>query len=368
MAEIYADEYLEFITASAEDDAADDSLRRHKQQGSTAHYSHHASSPAFRVAPREHQSSSVSLRNDVASRLPDRAAVKNYFRELFPPLEWVSQYNLVKFRGDLIAGMTLTVMLIPQSVAYALLAGLTPEYGIYSCSLPLFVYALFGTSRQLNVGPVALVSLITSETLSNIGLKTCDVVACHSAPPATDLLCQVCTQTQQTYSEAAITMALLSGLMQLVLGLLHLGVLASFLSQPVVIGFNLASAVLIAASQLKSVFGVKVPSMPTVFETIYECFKVAFYDRKINWPALVVWLVATVMLYVVQRFNQRFKPRVPVPGPLIVVIIGTLVSYLMQLQTPIVGTLPEIFPKPAVPSLAVYACLHVVLVLYMLVV
>ena len=113
----------------------------------------------------------------------------------------------------------------------------------------------------------------------------------------------------------------------------------------------------IAGSQLKAVFGVRVSAQPSIFHTIYYNFKRAFVDYEINWAAFVVWLIATLLLLVVQKLNARFKPRIPIPGPLIVVIIGTLISYLADLNTPIVGTLPSIFPKPV----CVFVCVWLLL-------
>jgi hypothetical protein len=135
---------------------------------------------------------------------PSRHAVKEYLRSKFPPLDWVPQYNRIKLGKDLVAGVTLTVMLIPQSVAYALLAGLTPEYGIYATAIPLFVYALLGTSRELNVGPVAIASLVSAQTMEDIGLRACDVSQCLLAPPVDDMACLMCQQAQQTYSEVSL--------------------------------------------------------------------------------------------------------------------------------------------------------------------
>ena len=105
---------------------------------------------------------------------------------------------------------------------------------------------MFGTSRELNVGPVAIVSLMTFETLNGLGILPCDVSLCMKSPPLDDAMCVACVARQATYSEAAVTLAFLSGLMQIVLGLLHLGVLASFLAQPVVTGFNFASGILVS--------------------------------------------------------------------------------------------------------------------------
>ncbi|MGR3583059.1 MAG: SulP family inorganic anion transporter, partial [Pseudooceanicola nanhaiensis] len=154
-------------------------------------------------------------------------------RRYLPILEWGRSYDGQTFSSDLMAAMIVTIMLIPQSLAYALLAGLPAEMGLYASILPLVAYAIFGTSRALAVGPVAVVSLMTAAAVGAI------------AEAGT-----------MGYATAAITLAFLSGLMLLALGLLRLGFLANFLSHPVIAGFITASGILIATSQLKHILGV----------------------------------------------------------------------------------------------------------------
>lgn len=147
---------------------------------------------------------------------------------------WLSGYSRVQLPGDLAAGLIVTVMLIPQSLAYAMLAGLPPETGLYASILPILAYALFGTSMSLAVGPVAVISLMTASALQPL-----------AAPGSPE------------YVELAVQLALLTGLMLLAFGLLRLGFLASFISQPVVSGFISGSAILIALGQAAQVFGVR---------------------------------------------------------------------------------------------------------------
>lgn len=151
-----------------------------------------------------------------------------------PMLDWARHYDRETLVSDLVAALIVTIMLIPQSLAYASLAGLPPEVGLYASIAPLLLYAIFGTSRVLAVGPVAVVSLMTATAIGELA-----VVGSPS------------------YWGVAITLAFLSGAMLLVMGLLRLGFLASFLSHPVISGFITASALLIAAGQLKVILGVK---------------------------------------------------------------------------------------------------------------
>src|SRR6056300_83610 len=154
-------------------------------------------------------------------------------RHYVPILDWGRSYTRQALSNDLIAAVIVTIMLIPQSLAYALLAGLPPEAGIYASIAPIVLYAIFGTSRALAVGPVAVVSLLTASAIG-----------------------QVAEQSTSGYAVAALTLAFLSGGFLVILGVLRLGFLANFLSHPVIAGFITASGILIATSQIKHILGV----------------------------------------------------------------------------------------------------------------
>uniref|UniRef100_UPI002FC77B70 SulP family inorganic anion transporter n=1 Tax=Devosia sp. TaxID=1871048 RepID=UPI002FC77B70 len=151
-----------------------------------------------------------------------------------PILDWGKRYNRATLTSDLVAAVIVTIMLIPQSLAYALLAGLPPEVGLYASVLPLVAYAIFGTSSALAVGPVAVVSLMTAAAVGRLAAEgTAD------------------------YASAAILLALLSGVMLTVMGLFRLGFIANFLSHPVISGFITASGIIIATSQVGGLLGIK---------------------------------------------------------------------------------------------------------------
>jgi SulP family sulfate permease len=151
-----------------------------------------------------------------------------------PIFHWGRHYNSQTLTSDLVAAIIVTIMLIPQSLAYALLAGLPPQMGLYASILPLVAYAIFGSSRTLAVGPVAVVSLMTAAAVGKLAL-----------------------QGTEEYIFAAIALAMISGLMLLAMGLLRLGFIANFLSHPVIAGFITASGIIIATSQLKHIFGIE---------------------------------------------------------------------------------------------------------------
>ena len=171
-------------------------------------------------------------------------------RGYFPFLEWIKSYDIRLFKGDLSAGITVGVMLIPQGMAYAMIAGLPPVYGLYAGIFPQIVYALMGSSRHLAVGPVAMDSLLVATALNTIAI----VDANH-------------------YISLAIFLALFMGLIQVFLGFLKFGFLVNFLSKPVISGFTSAAAVIIGMTQLKHIIGIDLPShnlIQKIFQSLWQ--------------------------------------------------------------------------------------------------
>ena len=253
-----------------------------------------------------------------------------------PILEWGRTYNTGVLTNDLVAAIIVTIMLIPQSLAYALLAGLPPVVGLYASIVPLVAYAIFGTSRTLAVGPVAVVSLMTA-----------------SAAGA------VAAQGTAEYLEAAITLAALSGVMLAVLGLLRAGFLANLLSHPVVSGFITASGLLIATSQLKHILGVKAggDNWPDMLGALAG----AIGDTN-PWT-LAVGIPATLFLFWVrtrakpalQRLGlaPRVADIVAKAGPVVAVMLTILGAIAFDLEAKgvaLVGEVPQGLPPFAMPS------------------
>ncbi len=163
----------------------------------------------------------------------DDTGVARGWRRFFPILDWGRGYDKALLTDDLLAAVIVTIMLIPQSLAYALIAGLPPEAGLYASITPLIAYAVFGTSSTLAVGPVAVVSLMTAVAVGKLA-----------------------NSGDASYTQIAMALAVLTGLILLVMGTLRLGFLANFLSHPIISGFITASGVLIAATQAKHILGV----------------------------------------------------------------------------------------------------------------
>jgi MFS superfamily sulfate permease-like transporter len=222
-------------------------------------------------------------------------------RRIFPFVSWFRGYGLSAFKIDLISGLTVALVLIPQSMAYAQLAGLPAHYGLYASFLPPMVAALFGSSRQLATGPVAVVSLMTSATLEPLA-----------------------TAGSQGYVEYAVLLALMVGAFQFAIGFLRLGVVVNFLSHPVVNGFTNAAALIIATSQLGKIFGVKVESGEHHYETVMRVVMAALEWTHL--PTLGMAVLAFGIMWGLRKVNPRL------PNVLIAVVITTALSAMLGFQ------------------------------------
>jgi sulfate permease, SulP family len=238
-----------------------------------------------------------------------------------PAWGWLRRYRRSDLRGDVSAGLTVAVMLVPQGMAYALLAGLPPVVGLYASTVPLLVYALFGSSRQLAVGPVAIVSLLTLSGVSAL------------AAPGT-----------QEFIALAALLALMTGVIQLVLGLLRAGFIVNFLSHAVISGFTSAAAIVIGLSQLRQLLGVPLASGHSVVGLLMEA--VQRLGETNPWT-LAIGLGSIAALVAARRVAPRF------PAALLVVAAATIITYVFRLHergVGIVGEVPGGFPALAIPT------------------
>ena len=255
-----------------------------------------------------------------------------------PVLDWGRRYDRNALSNDLIAALIVTIMLIPQSLAYALLAGLPPEAGIYASIVPILLYSIFGTSRALAVGPVAVVSLMTATAIG-----------------------QVAEQGTAGYAVAALTLALLSGGFLLLLGIFRLGVLANFLSHPVIAGFITASGILIATSQLSHILGIDAGGF-TLVEMVEA---LVAHLGSVNPVTLAVGVLATGFLFWVRKGLKPLLRRLGVgprladiaakAGPVAAVVATTLAAWAFGLAdrgVAIVGEVPQSLPPFTMPSLS----------------
>ena len=255
--------------------------------------------------------------------------------QYIPLLDWGRHYNGHQLSNDAMAAVIVTIMLIPQSLAYALLAGLPPHIGLYASILPLVGYMVFGTSRALAVGPVAVVSLMTAAAVG-----------------------QIAATGTADYLAAAIMLAFLSGAILLLMGFLRLGFLADFLSHPVISAFITASGIIIAVSQVKHILGVSASghSLLEIVQSLYEQL------GQINQMAVYFGIPAILFLYWSRSHLEPSLGKIGVPssvartlakaGPLVAIFtaIGAVHYFGLQTALPIVGDIPNSLPKLAVPQ------------------
>lgn len=253
-----------------------------------------------------------------------------------PILRWGREYNRETFAQDAVAALIITMMMIPQSLAYALLAGLPPQLGLYASMLPLLLYALVGSSGALSVGPFAISSIMTATALS-------------AAFPEADI---------DDYLMGAVVLALSSGMMLLLFGLLRLGFLSNFLSFPVITGFISASAIVIAASQIGNLTGLEISggNLLTMFSDLGGL-------HGINLHTLVFGLVAALLLYFLPGFLKKQSLNLGLPEfwanivskstPILVMCLSVLVVVLFDLQqkVAVVGVIPQGLPALHLPDL-----------------
>ncbi|PIE65687.1 MAG: sodium-independent anion transporter [Desulfobacterales bacterium] len=231
--------------------------------------------------------------------------------KIFPFLDWFKDYDAGKFKIDFLAGLTVALVLIPQSMAYAQLAGLPAYYGLYAAFLPPMVAALFGSSRQLATGPVAVVSLMSAASLGPLA-----------------------TAGSPEFIAYSILLALTVGIFQFSLGVLRLGLVVNFLSHPVVNGFTNAAAIIIASSQFSKFFGVYVDKAGHHYETMVRVARAAMDYTHL--PTLLYGLGAVVIMVTLRKINPR------IPNVLIAVAITTLISALTHFNNDIKVNLSQI--------------------------
>ncbi len=247
-----------------------------------------------------------------------------HLKALFPPMQWVPNYDPADLRGDLSAGLTVGVMLIPQGMAYALIAGLPPIYGLYASLVPLVAYALLGTSRQLSVGPVAMVSLLVAAGITPL-----------AEPGSTN------------YISLAILLALMAGALQLLLGLARFGFLVNFLSHPVLTGFTSAAALIIGASQIKNLLGIPIERSNYIHKIVISAIQQA---GDVHVATVLIGLGSIGVLVLLRRWKPTF------PGALVAVVLTTLLVWATSAQqagVSIVASVPGGLPRPGLPAINV---------------
>ena len=243
-------------------------------------------------------------------------------KELIPILEWLPNYNSSRFKGDFIAGITVSIILIPQGIAYALIAGIPPIYGLYCALVPQLVYAIFGSSRQVAIGPVAMDSLIVATGVSTLALAGSD-----------------------SYIAIAILLAFMVGSIQFLLGVFRLGFIVNFLSKPVISGFTSAVALTIGINQFRNLFGVDFVQSDQIQYVLEDVW---FNIIDFNVHTTVIGLISVGVIILLRKINKK------IPNALLVVVVGILtIRYLGEefSDVAIVKDIPSGLPSFSFPEM-----------------
>lgn len=242
-------------------------------------------------------------------------------QRFLPFLEWSVNYKKAYFLKDLLAGFTVGIVLVPQGMAYAMIAGLPPVYGLYASLFPVLMYAVLGTSRKIAVGPVAMDSLLVAAGLGTLAISGVE-----------------------NYIAMVVVLTLMVGVIQFVLGILRMGFLVNFLSKPVISGFTSAAALIIMLSQLKHLLGTTIAGSNRFHQLILNAFEelgtINFYDFAIG-------LLGIVLLIGLKKWNKN------IPGILLIVLLGILAVYVLNLEhfgVALVGEIPQGLPSFVIPN------------------
>lgn len=244
-------------------------------------------------------------------------------KQFFPILTWLPNYKKAYLSGDLSAGLTVGILLIPQGMAYAMIAGLPPVYGLYASVVPQIIYAIFGTSRQLSVAPVAMDSLLVATGISVLAVEGTDA-----------------------YITFAIMLALFMGVAQFTLGMIRMGFITNLLSKPVISGFTSAAALIIGLNQLKYLMGIDVSRGHEIHKILVSAFEKI---GEVHWLTLIIGIAGIAFI----KLSKKFSPKLP--GALVAVVVGILVVFGLGLDekgVSIVQDIPQGLPAFMMPDLS----------------
>jgi high affinity sulfate transporter 1 len=254
-----------------------------------------------------------------------RQKSKRTFKSFFPILTWLPKYNKSWLQPDTIAALTVWALLVPEAMAYAGIAGMPPEYGLYAAPLALLGYAIFGTSKHMNVGPSSTVAALSFSTLAGLGLAS----------------------GSEEWIAMTAALAIMTGLFLLIGGLLRLGVLADFLSRPVLDGFIVGVAITIVVGQLDKILGYEVAEVELEF--IPDILLIISDLGMTHWPTLVVGLVSLALLFIIEKYLPK------VPAAITVLVLAIIVSALLDFESMgihIVGEIPAGLPSLGMPGVS----------------
>jgi len=251
-------------------------------------------------------------------------------QKFFPFLQWLTNYKKTNFSKDLVAGLTVGIVLIPQGMAYAMIAGLPPVYGLYASIFPLLMYMFLGTSKNVGIGPVAMDSLLVAAGLGALAITGIE-----------------------NYIIMAIFLAFMVGAIQLVLGICRMGFLVNFLSKPVISGFTSAAALIIIFSQLKHLLGAPIERSNKFHQLILNAIEKITETNSMDFA---IGFIGILLIVGLQKWNKK------IPSILLVVVLGILAVYFLDLETygvKIVGAIPTGLPSFQIPNISIENALSI---------
>lgn len=297
-----------------------------------------------------------------------------FLYKIFPFIGIMKDYNIrTDLTGDIVSGLTVGIMHIPQGMAYGMLTTLDPVYGLYTSFFPVIIYFFFGTSRHISIGTFAVACLMMGSAIEkglkspNVHIITTCVNVTSSVTPVSNLTNETVQQlslscsdnTESVKLQIAMAVTFMVGLIQLVMGLTRLGFVTTYLSDPLISGFTTGAACHVFTSQIKHVFGISTDRYSGAFKLIYTYRDFFGNIPHTNAVTLIASVVCMVMIYVVKEYinnNPKIKPRLkmPVPIELIAVVLGTVIAYFINIESKygvkIVGDIPTGLPVPTVPN------------------
>lgn len=307
------------------------------------------------LAPRS-QDAGPRLLSRMKKRLRcSGTVVKSLLLKFIPILSWLPRYPVKEWLvGDIISGISVGIIQLPQGLAYALLAGVPPVFGLYSSFYPVLLYSIFGTSRHISAGTFAVISVMVgsvTESLApsdNFFLPGNDSIVDEEARDAARV-------------QVASALTLLVGIFQILLGLMQFGFVVTYLSEPLIRGYTSAAAVHVVVSQVKSILGVKISQGSRPLSLIYTIVNICSQLPKTNIASLLIGLIAIAVLFAVKFLNEKYisKIRFPIPIELITLIVATGIAYGADLNkaygVDIVGDIPTGLKAPFVPDVSLFA-------------
>ncbi|XP_069062322.1 solute carrier family 26 member 6-like isoform X2 [Pleurodeles waltl] len=282
---------------------------------------------------------------------------KSLLLKFIPVLRWLPRYRVKEWLlGDILSGLSVGIMQLPQGLAYALLASVPAVFGLYSSFYPVLLYSIFGTSRHISAGTFSIIAVMIGSVTESMAPNE------NFMLPANETVLDV-TARDQARVEIAVALNFLVGIFQIGLGLLQFGFVVTYLSEPLVRGYTTAASIHVTVSQLKNLFGLRLSQKNQPLSLIYAIITICSKLPQTNLGTLVVSLVALVTLFGIKFVNQKFssKLKMPIPIELIMLFVATGISYGAQLNArfgiAIVGDIPVGMRPPSVPDSSLFGSL-----------